>query len=121
MNNKAKPYLQDSQSAQRSGSEAYYVEIEATMPNESHPTRSCQIEIQIVLKRGRRSVVLLRILVCSVGSRRPKSSVGSLIARSSAYGKPLCRPRNIIAQMISLLKTVKSPHRLVSVDMVPTG
>lgn len=40
-------------------------------------------------------------------------SLGNVIARSSAYGSPLCRPRIIIAQMTSLLNTLKCPQRLV--------
>lgn len=35
------------------------------------------------------------------------------MARSSAYGSPLCRPRIIIAQTTSLLNTLKWPQRLV--------
>ena len=36
-------------------------------------------------------------------------SLGSVMVRSSAYGRPLCRPRIIIAQMTTLLNTLKCP------------
>lgn len=37
-------------------------------------------------------------------------SLGKVIARSRAYGMPLCLPLIIIAQITSLLKTLKCPH-----------
>jgi len=40
-------------------------------------------------------------------------SLGRVIARSKAYGIPLCLPLIIIAQMTNLLKTVKCPHNEV--------
>lgn len=46
-------------------------------------------------------------------------SPASMTARSSAYGRPRCRPRIIMAQMTTLAKVLNWPHSEVMTDGCP--
>lgn len=52
-------------------------------------------------------------------SSSSRSSPGITIARSNAYGSPLCLPRIIMAQITSLLNVENFPDKLVHTDGSP--